>query len=171
MNLGLKRRILIDADSGRLRYVLWFFGSIFHKVFTFIQIGSGHTVTSLAKEKSHVTIFFQKQDTTLSSLCLWNQSSAESVISNSLGQQKFCLHWPWIGMAIPGKISLLGESRHGNLTFLVDRGRSSVFLRVSGEFQGIRNIFLNLPAYYKRRWSFNVQVVTKSYYDLKTSQK
>ena len=107
--MGLKRRILIDADSGRLRYVLWFFGSIFHEVFTLIHIGSGHTVTSLAKEKSHVTIFFQKQDTTLSSLCLWNQSSAESVISNSLAQQNFCLQWPLIGMAIPRKISLLNQ--------------------------------------------------------------
>ena len=67
------------------------------------------TVTSLAKEKSHVTIFFQKQDTTLSSLCLWNQSSAESVISNSLAQQNFCLQWPLIGMAIPRKISLLNQ--------------------------------------------------------------
>ena len=31
-------------------------------------------------------------------------------------------------MAIPRNISLLGESRNGNLTFLGDRGRQNLFL-------------------------------------------
>ena len=42
MNFGLKGGISIDADFGLLRYVLWCCGS--HQLFTFIQIGSGHTV-------------------------------------------------------------------------------------------------------------------------------
>ena len=32
------------TDSGPLRYVLWCCGSICHDFFTFIQVGSGHTV-------------------------------------------------------------------------------------------------------------------------------
>ena len=34
----------IDADSDPLRYVLWCCGSRSQEDFTFIQIGSGHTV-------------------------------------------------------------------------------------------------------------------------------
>ena len=45
VNLGLKEGISIDADSGPLRYVLWSSGSICHQPFTFIQIGSGYTVS------------------------------------------------------------------------------------------------------------------------------
>ena len=36
--------ISIDADSGPLRYLLWWCGSICHQPFTFFQIVSGHTV-------------------------------------------------------------------------------------------------------------------------------
>ena len=36
--------ISIDANSGNLGYVIWCCGSICHRLFTFIQIGSGHTV-------------------------------------------------------------------------------------------------------------------------------
>ena len=43
MKWGLKGEISIDADSGPLGYVLWCCGSIFQQLFTFIQIGSGHT--------------------------------------------------------------------------------------------------------------------------------
>ena len=42
--MGLKGGISIDADSGPLGYVLWCCGSRSLEVFTFIQIGSGHTV-------------------------------------------------------------------------------------------------------------------------------
>ena len=44
MKQGLKGGILIDADSGPPRYVLWCCGGICHQVLTFIQIGCGHTV-------------------------------------------------------------------------------------------------------------------------------
>ena len=42
--MGLKGGILIDADSGPPRYVLWCCGCICHEVLSFIQIGCGHTV-------------------------------------------------------------------------------------------------------------------------------
>ena len=39
MKLGLKEGISIDADFGSLEYVLSYWVSICHQVFTFIQIG------------------------------------------------------------------------------------------------------------------------------------
>ena len=42
--MGLKGGISIDADSGPLGYVLWCCGGRSQDFFTFIQIGSGHTV-------------------------------------------------------------------------------------------------------------------------------
>ena len=39
-------------------------------------------------------------------------------------------------MAIPRIISLLEESRNGNLTFFEDRGRQTLFLGVLEEFRG-----------------------------------
>ena len=48
--------IAIDADSGPLRYVLWCCGSICHQLFTFIQIGCGHT-----KLKCHVLKYVCKK--------------------------------------------------------------------------------------------------------------
>ena len=47
MKWGLKGGISIDADSGPPRYVLWYCGGICHQVFTFIQIGCGHTVSRI----------------------------------------------------------------------------------------------------------------------------
>jgi len=44
VNFGLRGGILIDTDSGPLRYVLWCCGSICHQLFTFIQIGCSHNV-------------------------------------------------------------------------------------------------------------------------------
>ena len=44
MKRGLKEGISIDADSGPLGYVLWCCGSRSWEVFTFYQIGFGHTV-------------------------------------------------------------------------------------------------------------------------------
>ena len=44
MKWVLKGGISIDADSGPPRYVLWCCGSKSQDFFTFIQIGSGHTV-------------------------------------------------------------------------------------------------------------------------------
>ena len=45
MKWGLKGGISIDTDSGPLGYVLWCCGSRSQDFFfTFIQIGSGHTV-------------------------------------------------------------------------------------------------------------------------------
>ena len=44
MKWGLKGAISNDADSGPPRYVLWCCGGICQEDFTFIQIGSGHTV-------------------------------------------------------------------------------------------------------------------------------
>ena len=44
VNLGLKGGISSDTDSGPLGYVLWCYGSRSQDFFTFIQIGSGHTV-------------------------------------------------------------------------------------------------------------------------------
>ena len=44
MKWCLKGGISIDTDSGPLGYVLWFCGSRSQDFFTFIQIGSGHTV-------------------------------------------------------------------------------------------------------------------------------
>ena len=48
---GLKGGILIDADSAPLGYVLWCCGSRSWEVFTFFQIGSGHTVPSSPNTK------------------------------------------------------------------------------------------------------------------------
>ena len=45
--LRLKGGMSIDADSGPLEYVLWCCGSRSWEVFTFFQIGSGHTVIQL----------------------------------------------------------------------------------------------------------------------------
>ena len=45
--MGLKGGISIDADSGPLGYVLWYYGSGSQDFFTFIQISSGHTVAAL----------------------------------------------------------------------------------------------------------------------------
>ena len=44
MKWGLKGGISIDTDSGPHGYVLWCCGSRSQDFFTFIQIGSGHTV-------------------------------------------------------------------------------------------------------------------------------
>ena len=43
----MKRRVSIDTDSGPHGYVLWSYGSRSQEFFTFIQIGSGHTVYNL----------------------------------------------------------------------------------------------------------------------------
>jgi hypothetical protein len=47
MKWGLKGGISIDADSGPPKYELWCCGGICQDFFTFIQIGSGHTVSSV----------------------------------------------------------------------------------------------------------------------------
>ena len=47
MEWGLKGGISIDADSGPPGYVLWCCGGICQENFTFIHIGSGHTVNLL----------------------------------------------------------------------------------------------------------------------------
>ena len=44
MKWGMKGGISIDINSRPLGYVLWFCGSRSQAFFTFIQIGSGHTV-------------------------------------------------------------------------------------------------------------------------------
>ena len=44
MKWGLKGGISIDTNFGPLGYVLWYCGSRSQDFFTFIQIGSGHTV-------------------------------------------------------------------------------------------------------------------------------
>ena len=44
MKWGLKGEFLFDADSEPLRYLLWCGGRT-QEEFTFIQIGSGHTVS------------------------------------------------------------------------------------------------------------------------------
>ena len=46
----LKGGISIYADFGPPRYVLWCCGGICHEVLTFIQIGYGHTVTTVVRE-------------------------------------------------------------------------------------------------------------------------
>ena len=59
MKWGLKGGISIDADSGPPRYVLWCFGSRSHDFFTFIQIGSGHTVSKNAEQLNNIpTLLF-----------------------------------------------------------------------------------------------------------------
>ena len=45
----MKRRVSIDTDSGPHGYVLWSYGSRSQDFFTFIQIGSGHTVTAVRR--------------------------------------------------------------------------------------------------------------------------
>ena len=50
MKWSLKGGISIDADSGPLGCVLWCCGSICHQFFTFIHIGSGHTVKAINKK-------------------------------------------------------------------------------------------------------------------------
>ena len=45
MYWSLKWEILIDANSEPIRFALWCCDSICHEVFTFIPIGSGHTVS------------------------------------------------------------------------------------------------------------------------------
>ena len=49
MKWGLKGGISIDTDSGPHGYVLWCCGSRSQDFFTFIQIGSGHTVRYCVK--------------------------------------------------------------------------------------------------------------------------
>ena len=49
---GSNRGISIDEDSGPLGYVLWCCDSRSQDFFTFIQIGSGHTVTNLIMKRS-----------------------------------------------------------------------------------------------------------------------
>ena len=49
MKWGLKGGISIYADSGPPRYVLWCCFRICHQLLTFIQIGSGHTVSLVLK--------------------------------------------------------------------------------------------------------------------------
>ena len=73
MKLGLKGGISIDVDSVPLGYVLWCCGSRSLDFFTFIQIGSGHTVCFFGyfvnnainkprrNEKCSLWIFFQKK--------------------------------------------------------------------------------------------------------------
>ena len=46
MKWGLKGGISIDTDSGPHEYLLWWCGSRSQDFFTFIQIGSDHTVES-----------------------------------------------------------------------------------------------------------------------------
>ena len=44
VNLDLKGGISVDADSGPLGYILWCCGGRSRDFFTFIQIGTVHTV-------------------------------------------------------------------------------------------------------------------------------
>ena len=63
--MGLKGGISIDADSGPLRYVLWCCSGICHQPDTFIQIGSGHTVSALTwhdHKVNHSKVYYADKD-------------------------------------------------------------------------------------------------------------
>ena len=69
MKWGLKGGISIDVDSGPLRYVYFdAVGSRIQEEFTFMQIGSGHTVGGAR----FFCLFFVKQS---SKACLWEPVS------------------------------------------------------------------------------------------------
>ena len=79
MKWGLKGGISINTDSGPLGYVLWCCGNRSQDFFTFIQIGSGHTVSKMFKRSRRSGKWvesnsFQTEEFKANGDHLWNPS-------------------------------------------------------------------------------------------------